>query len=72
VKLQRPLPEIRIFFAALFAALDDQNASPALARLDGAHQTGGATTGNDYIIAHLFTSKRMIDDKLPCAIASTP
>ena len=37
-------------FADLLTALDDQNAPAAFARLDGAHQTGRATTDNDYII----------------------
>ena len=36
--------------ADLAAALDHQNAPPAFARLDGAHQTGGAGANDDYII----------------------
>ena len=38
------------FFADLAAALDHQNAPTAFARLEGAHQTGGAAANDDYII----------------------
>ena len=38
------------FLSDLLAPFDDQNAPAAFARLNGAHQTGGAATDNDYIV----------------------
>jgi hypothetical protein len=36
----------------LIAAFDDQYAPPALAGLDGAHQTRGAATDDDHVTAN--------------------
>ena len=49
VKLQRPPPEIRIFFPSALGALDNGDAATALARLDGAHQPGCATAENQCV-----------------------
>jgi len=47
-KLQRPPPEIRIFFPRL-GVLEHSDAAPALASFDGAHQARRAAAENECI-----------------------
>ena len=47
VKLQRPPPEMRIFFPARFGSLEHRHAPPALTRFQRAHQPCGAAA-EDY------------------------
>ena len=65
MKLQRPPPEIRIFLPARFGALQDCDAPATFARLDRAHQSGGAGAQDD-CVKFLDHNRRSLFGRIAC------